>query len=215
MADDARTHEGQAGPPATTDEAEAGTGVRQEPPSLIRESIKYRRHAQEAERRVETLEAEVRALRESREAGSTALERDLAAARAEADALRRDLDTLRADRRLEQAFLKAGCTDPEAAVAVARLRLARQGEPAGPPSGEAGAALPQDVDALVREILSEKPHLAAGPASPGLPPHGAGLKPAGASAVRGAVGRLAEQARQTGRPADVAAYLRARRATGA
>ena len=202
MADEARTQQGQAGPGDRADEADAGTGARQEPQLLIRESIKYRRRAQDAERRAEALEAEVRALREARQADAGTLAQELAAARAEAETLRRDLDALGADRRLERAFLKAGCTDPEAAVAVARLRLA-------------GGALPEDVEGLAREILAEKPHLAAGPGTPALPPRAAGAKPAGASAARGAVERLADQARRTGRPGDVAAYMRARRSVSA
>ena len=51
--------ETQTGPSATG-------GVRQEPQALVRESAKYRRRAQEAERRAEALEAELEEVRRQR-----------------------------------------------------------------------------------------------------------------------------------------------------
>jgi hypothetical protein len=171
------------------------------PQALIRESIKYRRRAQEAERRVEALDAELRALREDREAGQNGLEEDLQAARAETQKLRTQLDAIEATRRLESELVRAGCGDVETALAVAERRLAEG------PGGE-------DPAEVARQILQEKPHLrgaAAGRSGPPLPPRTAGAKPAGADPAGGATERLAERARRTGQPSDLAAYMRARR----
>lgn len=171
------------------------------PQALIRESIKYRRRAQEAERRVEALDAELRALREERDAGQNGREEELQAARAETHELRTRLDSLEATRRLERELVRAGCGDVETALAVAERRLAEG------PDGE-------DPAEVARRILEEKPHLraaAAGRSGPPLPPRTAGAKPAGADPAGGATERLAERARRTGQPSDLAAYMRARR----
>jgi hypothetical protein len=182
----------------------ASSGGRQEPQAVIRESAKYRRRAQEAERRAEALEAELEAMRREREEESSRLGADLAAARGEADSLRGRVEAIEHDRRLEREFLAAGCADVEAAVALARHRLAGQ-EP------------PEDLKTFARALLDEKPHLrgepaaAAGAAARGLGPCTTGVKPAGASGQRRVLDRLADQARQTGNAKDVMTYMRARR----
>jgi hypothetical protein len=180
----------------------ASSGGRQEPQAVIRESAKYRRRAQEAERRAEALEAELEAMRGEREEESSRLGADLTAARSEADSLRGRVEAIEHDRRLEQEFLAAGCADVEAAVALARHRLAGQ-EP------------PEDLKTFARALLAEKPHLrgepAAGAAARGLGPCTTGVKPAGASGQRRVLDRLADQARQTGNAKDVMTYMRARR----
>jgi hypothetical protein len=182
----------------------ASSGGRQEPQAVIRESAKYRRRAQEAERRAEALEAELEAMRGEREEESSRLGADLAAARGEADSLRGRVEAIEHDRRLEREFLAAGCADVEAAVALARHRLAGQ-EP------------PEDLKTFARALLDEKPHLrgepaaAAGAAARGLGPCTTGVKPAGASGQRRVLDRLADQARQTGNAKDVMTYMRARR----
>ncbi len=175
------------------------------PHALVRESIKYRRRAQEAERRVEALEAEVRALREERGSDEAGLADDLGAARAEARELRTELDAFRRTRRLEQELVRAGCGDVETALALVERRLA---------DGEGGA----DAAELTRQVLAEKPHLRAeslGRGGPTLPPGTAGAKPPGPAPAGRAVEQLAERARRTGQPSDVAAYMRARRGGGA
>ena len=182
----------------------ASSGGRQEPQAVIRESAKYRRRAQEAERRAEALEAELEAMRGEREEESSRLGADLTAARGEADSLRGRVEAIEHDRRLEREFLAAGCADVEAAVALARHRLAGQ-EP------------PEDLKTFARALLAEKPHLrgepaaAAGAAARGLGPCTTGVKPAGASGQRRVLDRLADQARQTGNAKDVMTYMRARR----
>jgi len=182
----------------------ASSGGRQEPQAVIRESAKYRRRAQEAERRAESLEAELEAMRREREEESSRLGADLTAARSEADSLRGRIEAIERDRRLEQEFLAAGCADVEAAVALARHRLAGQ-EP------------PEDLKTFARALLAEKPHLRGEPATAarGLGPCTTGVKPAGVSGQRRLLDRLADQARQTARQTgnakDVMTYMRARR----
>jgi hypothetical protein len=206
MSTNVLTQMGQV-PPDERDDAPAAAGVRQEPQSLIQESIKYRRRAQEAERRTETLEAELQQLRQAEGQRAASLEADLAQARAESEALRQRVEAVERDRRLERELAKAGCGDLEAGLAVAHERMA-------------GGTPPDDLAALARSLVAEKPHLrgeAAGAGSPGaaagnLPPPSAGAKPGGSGAVRRAVDRLAERARETGNTTDVMAYMRARRA---
>ena len=178
----------------------ASSGGRQEPQAVIRESAKYRRRAQEAERRAEALEAELEAMRREREEESSRLGADLTAARSEADSLRGRVEAIERDRRLEREFLAAGCADVEAAVALARERLAGQDPP-------------EDPKTFARALLDEKPHLRGEPvaAARGLGPCTAVVKPADASGQRRVLDRLADQARQTGNAKDVMTYMRARR----
>jgi len=211
MSPDVRTQTGQASSagreeapaPAVAAATSAMGSPRESPQSLIQESIKYRRRAQEAERRAEALEAELAGLREADESRAAAVEADLAQARAEAENLRKSLEGVERDRRLERELARAGCIDPETALAVAHERVAAATDP------------PEDLAAFARGLLEEKPHLRASGAPPRadapLPPRTSGPKPAGDDAPRRAAERLAEQARQTGSPRDVMAYVRARR----
>jgi len=203
MSTDAQTQTGQA-PPAGDSDVPAAGSARQEPQSLIQESIKYRRRAQEAERRAEALETEVGNLRQAEQSRAAALETELHQARAEAETLRARVETLELDRRLERELARAGCADTETALALARERLF-DGKP------------PEDPAAFAKALLEEKPHL-CGPASghpagapPALPPRTAGSKPAGENDSRRAAQRLAERARESGSLGDVMAYMRARR----
>ena len=184
----------------------AAGGVRQEPQALVRESAKYRRRAQEAERRAEALEAELEEIRRERDTADTRQAEELASARREVEGLQARLAAVECDRRMEQAFLAAGCADVEAALALAHRRLDGQ-EP------------PEDLQAFARGLLEEKPHLrgqsGGADARRGLPPPTAGAKPAGRDAPRRAVERLADEARRTGNAKDVMAYMRARRSRGA
>ena len=226
MSTDARTQTGQASPAGATDAPDAGripaghgtpaAAGRQEPQTVIQESIKYRRRAQDAERRAEALEAEVAGLRQTAEDRAAALEAELGQARAEAETLRGRLDAVERDHRLERELVRAGCADAETALALARERLA----------GQPG---PEDAAAFAKALLDEKPQLASGaptrPAgrgaasvrgpAPALPPRTAGAKPAGESDSRRAANRLALRARETGTPGDVMAYMRARRGAAA
>jgi len=198
----------QKGQPRPAGRQADAAGERQEPQTLIRESIKYRRRAQEAERRAEALEAEIDGLRQAQQDREAALQAELDQARAEADARGARLADLERDRNLERELVRAGCADPETALALARQRL-NGGEP------------PEDPAAFAKALLQEKPHLRVGssaapsPVSSSLPPPTAGAKPAGDHAPRRTAQRLAERARETGSTADVMAYMRARRAVGA
>ena len=194
---------------APTPAGQAATGDRTSPQTLVQESIKYRRRAQEAERRAETLEAEVQALRDAEDGRADAMEQELAEARSEAETLRRQMETVQRDRVLERELSRAGCVDTETALALAHQRLA-----GGPP--------PDDLAALARSLLEEKPHLktaADAPARPaasrGLPPRTVAPQPPAQGSPRRLADRLAEQARQSGNPTDLMAYMRARRGSGA
>lgn len=207
MSTDAQTQTGQA-QRGGHDESPAAQGARQEPQAIIQESIKYRRRAQEAERRAEALEIEINSLRQAEQGRGAALEAELDQARAEAQTLRARLTDLEHNRDLERELAKAGCADAETAMALAKQRLA-------------GGESPEDLAAFAKALLEEKPHLrgasVAHPVSEPapLPPRTSGAKPAGENAPCRAAQRLAERARQTGNTGDVMAYMRARRAVGA
>ena len=202
MSTEAETQKGQPQPDPTV-----AAGERQEPQTLIRESIKYRRRAQEAERRAEALEAEIDGLRQAQQDREVGLQTELSQARAEADALDARLADLERDRNLERELVKAGCADAETVLALARQRLIN-GEP------------PEDLSAFAKTLLDEKPHLRVAssadpsPAPSPLPPPTASAKPAGVQAPRRAAQRLAERASQTGSTGDIMAYMRARRTVG-
>jgi TolA-binding protein len=205
MSTDVRTQAGQAQPEGC-EEASLGVGMRQEPQAVIQESIKYRRRAQDAERRVQAMEAELTELRQTEGQRAAGLEAELGQARAEVETLRGRMETLERDRQLERELATAGCGDMEAGLAVARARLA---------SGAAG----DDLAELARTLVAEKPHLrgaATGPVvpptAPGrLPPPSAGPKSDLAGGVRRATERLADRARESGSSSDVLAYMRSRR----
>jgi hypothetical protein len=182
---------------------------RTSPQTLVQESIKYRRRAQEAERRAEALETEVQALHEAQDDRGGALEQELAQVRGEAETLRRQMETVQRERSLERELARAGCADTETALALAHQRLA-DGQP------------PEDLAAFARSLLEEKPHLrtaadmpARAGATRGLPPRTVAPQPPAHAAPRRMADRLAEQARQSGSSTDLMAYMRARRATGA
>jgi len=208
MSTDVRTQAGQVEPAGREPQAGATGALRENPQAIIQESIKYRRRAQEAERRAEALEAEIQGLHQGQDDRLAAIEADLASAKAEAEVLRGRLESVERDRRLERELLRAGCIDAEAGLALARQRLD-------------GGQMPDDLAALARSLLEEKPYLRGGtsgdpPTGPrvaqGLPPPTSAAKPAGDGSPRRAAERLAGQARQTGSSRDLMAYMRARRA---
>ncbi|MBM4018419.1 MAG: hypothetical protein FJ288_08865 [Planctomycetes bacterium] len=208
MSTDARipTDQGRA---CGHDAAPPPAGDRTSHESLVQESIKYRRRAQEAERRAEALETEVQALRDAQDQRASDTEAELAQARGEAESLRSRLEAVERDRRLERELARAGCADPETALALARERLA-------------GGDPPEDLAAFARGILDEKPHLRATPGSGApvpvartLPPRTAAAKSSGHVPAERLADRLAQQARQSGNTTDLMTYMRARRAAGA
>lgn len=115
----ASCHEGRSSPSLQEDERTVATGSsRTSPQAVIQESIKYRRRAQEAERRAGNLEAEVQNLGRAGEQRMATLEAELAQARANADDFRGRLEKAERDRCLERELVKAGCTDAETALAL-------------------------------------------------------------------------------------------------
>jgi len=202
MSTDASTQTGPTLSNAADTRADVGAS-RQSPQALIQESIKYRRRAQDAERRAEALEAELADLRGDRDCQNADLQALADQARAEAESLRARLSELERDRALERELTRAGAVDTETALALARQRLA-------------GAETPDDLAAFAKALVDEKPHLATAPARQpanrptALPARTAGAKPAQDAPGR-AADRLADRARQSGRASDVLAYMRARR----
>jgi hypothetical protein len=183
------------------DRDEAPEGQEGQGPKLVdvRESIRYRRRAQEAEQRAAVVESQLEELRMAQDGREKSLEEVLSTERRGREELERRLESLEIERRLERELIRAGAIDPETALLVARERLASAG------SDEV------DVAELARQVLQEKPHLRAperqeveslGRASQGVRPRNS--EP---SRVR----RLAEAARSTGRRSDLVEYMRARR----
>jgi len=202
MSADASAQTGPTPPDAPGQPPEA-PGARQQPHALIQESIKYRRRAQEAERRLETLEAEINDLRDGRDQHAAALQARLDQAQAETETLRGRLAEQQRDQDLERALARAGAADTETALALARDRLT-------------GQETPEDLAAFAKGLLEEKPHLRGVSAPPAdrpatLPSMTAGARPASDDGPRRAAQRLADRARETGRHGDVLAYMRARR----
>jgi len=166
----------------------------------VRESIRYRRRAQEAERRCAALESEIEELRQSHAAQAGSLEDGLASERRERESLEHRLEQLQAERRLERELIRAGARDPETAMLVARERLATAGD------------ADVDVEKLARDLLDEKPYLKAEHREE-VPPLGRASQPARPSQKdrKGRTERLASAAKASGRRTDIVEYMRARR----
>ena len=182
------------------DREAAPQGPDGEKPRLVdvRESIRYRRRAQEAEQRCTVLEAELEQARQAQGEQVRTVEGTLAEERRRREELERQFDQLQTERCLERELLRAGAGDVETALLVARQRLA-----------DAGQDL--DVEKLARDVLAEKPHLKAserldvpplGRSSRGAPP---------LQTERHRADRLARAAQTTGRRSDLAEYMKARR----
>ncbi len=160
----------------------------------VTESVRYRRRAQQAERRVEQLEQQLRetqTLAESRQ-------QELSTVQSQQQALSERLARTEQSRRLEKVLDACGVIDAEAA----QLLLERS---APLPADADDSALRQAVEGL----LAERPYL-RGPACRPLP--GATASPrtrSGGPAQQ--VAEAARQAAQTGNRRDLAQYLRLRR----
>jgi hypothetical protein len=182
------------------DRDEAPTGPEGEKPKMVdvRESIRYRRRAQEAEQRCSVLEAELEQARQARGEQVHSVETALAEERRRREQMEHEYERLQRERRLERELLRAGAVDLESALLVARERLAAAGEEA-------------DVEKLARDVLAEKPHLRAAQRAdvPALGKFSRGVLPRQSEGQR--ADRLARAARTTGRRGDLAEYMRARR----
>lgn len=186
--------------PADHEAAPEGQGGERAKLVDVRESIRYRRRAQEAEQRCEALEAELGGLRQSRSAEATSVEEDLAEERRRRESLEQRMAQLESERRLERELIRAGARDPETALLVAKERLAAVGD------AEVDAA------ALAQAVLAEKPYLKATQREE-VPPLGRasqGVRPS-ARPEAGRVDRLASTARVSGQRSDLVTYMRARR----
>lgn len=186
--------------PMDRDPAPAGQDG--ETPKLVdvRESIRYRRRAQEAEQRCTALESEVEELRRTQSERATSADNALAEERRQRESLEQRVEQLHAERLLERELIRGGARDPETALLVARERLAAAG----------GAET--DLARLAREVLEEKPYLKADQRDE-VPPLGRtsqGVRPS-PNRRRTRADRLAASARASGRRADVVEYMRARR----
>ncbi|MGD0596465.1 MAG: hypothetical protein ABSA64_02955 [Sedimentisphaerales bacterium] len=151
----------------------------------IGESIRHRKRAQSAERRVEELAGE------------------LVEARAEATRLADELKATQKDQELMRRLASEGTRDLEAAMLIAKSRLAKD-EKAGSTSSPQG-----DIGGVVEQLKKEKGYLF-------------GEKTSGSVAVRtspakeqrsgaGALERAAKRAAGTGSRSDLQEYMRRRR----
>jgi len=181
----------------TTQEGQIGQTAQ----TVVRESIKYRRRAQEAERRCAVLEAELEKLRASTVNEGELLQATLDDARRQIDALQDKLSELERDRDLERALVRAGAVDIETASAVAKQRLQTAAEP------------PKDLNEFAQNLLDEKASLRAEPKT-AFSPLGTSTQSAKASGDSRAsvLKKLAETATRTGRTQDILSYMRLRRA---
>lgn len=224
-------------PPVQSDQAEAQQQGREAPPQHaaravagdVRESTRYRRRAQEAERRAEQLQEELAAISASGHERLAALESQLADAQRQHEAAMANLAAAQFERGLERELLARGARDVELALLAARRRLSDTG----------GTEDDADPAALAEEVLRDKPLLRgevtpagnagsagsaggragaagiAGNAGAGAVPElGRGSRPSRGSAAERSptrANRLASQARTSGSRSDLVAYMRARR----
>ena len=187
--------------PQDRDDAPQGTDGREPKLVDVRESIRYRRRAQDAESRCAELEGRLAELEQADALRAAEAEAARAEERRRAESLEGELARLQAERRLERELLRAGARDVETALLVARERQQ---------AAEGGAEM--DPAELARAVLDEKPYL-RGDVRDAVPPLGRSSRspaPPQAGPARKA-DRLARDARTTGRRDDLIEYMRARR----
>ena len=143
----------------------------------VGESIRYRKRAQGAERRVEELAGE------------------LAEARAEAVRLAGELKAVQKDQELMRRLAAEGTRDLEAAVLVAKARLASDTE--------------ADLGSIIEQLKREKGYLFGEKASAEVAVRTSPAKEHRGGA--GAIERAAKRAAGTGSRADLQEYMRKRR----
>jgi len=167
----------------------------------IKESIKYRRRAQEAERRCAILEAEIEDMRATTTGEADALQAAMTDARRQIDALQQEIADVTRQGDLDRALLRAGACDVETASAIATRRL------------QAADEMPADLDEFAKDLLEEKPFLKA-QARTVLPPIGTSTQSqkAGGASRATVLNNLAETATKSGKTRDVVSYMRLKRA---
>ena len=143
----------------------------------VAESIRYRKRAQSAERQVETLAEQ------------------LAETKSQASKMTEELDSIRSEHEIVRKLAGCGVVDLEAAVLIARAKLA--GEPQA------------DLDGVIEQLRGEKQYLFAESG------RGSARKTSGARERvqnnQAALERAAKKAATTGNRADLQEYLKLRR----
>lgn len=145
---------------------------------LIAESIRYRKRAQNAEQRVGDLAGQ------------------LTEANQRIEQLSGDLEGLQLDRKLTGKLTSAGATDLEAAVLIAKDRLAKQSS--------------ADIDECIKQLKVEKDYLFAQASHVVTPRRTAGVKDRIAPG-KTMLERAATKAAKTGNRTDLQQYLKLRR----
>lgn len=159
----------------------------------VGESIRYRGRAQQAEKKTQQLEQQ---LREAQAQIEQRLEQ-LASAEAQRDEMADRITRIEHQRRLEQVLLNCGVHDVEAATL-----LLEKGGTLSPDSDEPA------IQAAVEKLLLNRPHLCSRPAGT-LPQKTAGEKRRPTPQAQ--LVRTAERAARSGDRRDIAEYLRLRR----
>jgi len=171
----------------------------------VRESIRYRRRAQESEQRCADLEAELQELRLAQDGQTQSLEATLDQERRQREQVELRIQQLQTERQIERELIRAGTCDPETALLLVRERLA-----AGRTARMGDETV--DIPELVGKLLEEKPHLKTSHREP-VPPIGRtsqGVRP-GESNGPTRLRKLAAEARDSGQRGDLVQYMRARR----
>ncbi|MCK4888273.1 MAG: hypothetical protein KAS96_12855 [Planctomycetes bacterium] len=169
------------------DEREVGLSetdeIQQEDGKLVpvSESIRYRKRAQSAEKKV------------------AVLENQLAQVSGEANDLTSKLSMVEQERRLSDKLLAAGAVDVEAAVLLAKSRIAGDGQ--------------ADIDGVVEQLRVEKGYLFAGSDGEGVVASRktATAKDRTSDVSSGGLERLAKKAVASGSRVDLQEYLKLRR----
>ncbi len=161
----------------------------------VGESIRYRRRAQGAEKRVEELAGE------------------LAQARAEATRLAEELKATQKEQELMRRLASEGARDLEAAMLIAKARLAKDEKAGSTHSTSSGpASSPQgDLNGVVEQLKKEKQYLFGDKSIGGVNP---ALRTSSAKEQRSGAGvleRAAKRAAGTGSRSDLQEYMRKRR----
>jgi hypothetical protein len=145
----------------------------------VGESIRYRRRAQSAEKENETL-----------------VER-LAQVRAENSEMARQLNEVRAEQKLTRKLAAAGAVDLEAAVVIARARIAESED--------------ADLEEVVEQLKREKQYLFGGERASGARRQSAMPAKDRTQTAHTVLERAAKKAATTGNRADLQEYLKLRR----
>ncbi len=152
----------------------------------VGESIRYRRRAQSAEKKAETLAEE------------------LAQAKTQISEMNEQLGNIQLEQKLVKKLSAAGVVDLEAAVLVAKARLTKGGFDKLTAGDEA------DLDGCVEQLKKEKQYLFGGSSNVTTSKKTAGARDRQANAQTG-LERAAKRAAKSGSRTDLQEYLKLRR----